>query len=127
MQKIHLGPAKCALDLGDGSERAEYVNQDYILHKLGRPHRAIPAGTTIRSPKAFLAAAPGSIMAIEGPNEPDLNPVTYGGVTDAQWQQVLDVRPPLGRHDGVEPDRRAVPGRRRPASPRRATGRRPPR
>lgn len=34
MQKIHLGPAKCALDLGDGSERAEYVNQDYILHKL---------------------------------------------------------------------------------------------
>ena len=41
MQKIHLGPAKCALDLGDGSERAEYVNQDYILHKLGRPHRAI--------------------------------------------------------------------------------------
>ena len=29
------------MDLGDGSERGEYVNQDYILHKLGRPHRAI--------------------------------------------------------------------------------------
>ena len=37
----HIGPAKCALDLGDGSERAEYVNQDYILHKLGRPHRCV--------------------------------------------------------------------------------------
>ncbi len=41
MKKLHMGPAHCALDLGDGSERAEYVNQDYILHKLGRPHRAI--------------------------------------------------------------------------------------
>jgi len=39
--KIHMGPAKCALDLGDGSERGEYVNQDYILNVLGRPHRAV--------------------------------------------------------------------------------------
>lgn len=39
--QIKLGPAKCALDLGDGSERGLYVNQDYILRKLGRPHRAI--------------------------------------------------------------------------------------
>ena len=39
--RIHMGPAKCALDLGDGSERGEYVNQDYILHTLGRPHRAV--------------------------------------------------------------------------------------
>ena len=38
---VHMGPAKCAVDLGDGSERGEYVNQDYILHKLGRPHRGI--------------------------------------------------------------------------------------
>ena len=36
-----MGPAKCAVDLGDGSERGSYVNQDYILYKLGRPHRAI--------------------------------------------------------------------------------------
>ena len=36
-----MGKAKCALDLGDGSERGEYVEQDYILQKLGRPHRAI--------------------------------------------------------------------------------------
>ena len=41
LKKILMGPAKCAVDLGDGSERGEYVNQDYILHKLGRPHRAI--------------------------------------------------------------------------------------
>ena len=41
MKKLHMGPAHCALDLGDGSERAEYVNQDYILHKMGRPHRAV--------------------------------------------------------------------------------------
>ena len=39
--RIHMGKAKCAVDLGDGSERGEYVNQDYILHKLGRPHRSI--------------------------------------------------------------------------------------
>ena len=38
---VHLGPAKCALDLGDGSERGEYVNQDYILNVLGRPHRLV--------------------------------------------------------------------------------------
>lgn len=39
--KLHMGPAMCAVDLGDGSERGEYVNQDYILNKLGRPHRNI--------------------------------------------------------------------------------------
>lgn len=36
-----MGPANCAVDLGDGSERGEYVSQDYILSKLGRPHRNI--------------------------------------------------------------------------------------
>lgn len=39
--KISLNPAKCALDLSDGSERGLYVNQDYILRKLKRPHRAV--------------------------------------------------------------------------------------
>lgn len=39
--RIHMGEAKCGLDLGDGSERAEYVCQDYILNKLGRPHRCV--------------------------------------------------------------------------------------
>lgn len=41
VKKLHMGPAQCALDLGDGSERGEYVNQDYILNSLGRPHRAV--------------------------------------------------------------------------------------
>ncbi len=41
MYALHMGKAKCAVDLGDGSERGEYVNQDYILHTLGRPHRSI--------------------------------------------------------------------------------------
>ena len=41
LKKISLTPAKCAVDLGDGSERGLYVNQDYILNKLGRPHRGI--------------------------------------------------------------------------------------
>ena len=41
MKKVTLKPAQVALDLGDGSERAAYVNQDYILRKLGRPHRCV--------------------------------------------------------------------------------------
>ena len=39
--RIHMGKAKVALDLSDGSERGEYVGQDYILHTLGRPHRNV--------------------------------------------------------------------------------------
>lgn len=39
--KASLLPARCAVDLSDGSERGEYVCQDYILNRLGRPHRAI--------------------------------------------------------------------------------------
>ncbi len=41
IRKIRLTPAACAVDLGDGSERGFYVDQDYILNKLGRPHRAV--------------------------------------------------------------------------------------
>ena len=41
ISKVCLTPARCAVDLGDGSERGFYVNQDYILHKLNRPHRGI--------------------------------------------------------------------------------------
>jgi hypothetical protein len=39
--KVRLSPASCSVDLGDGSERGEYVNQDYILRLMGRPHRGI--------------------------------------------------------------------------------------
>lgn len=41
IKKTVLGPAKCAVDIGDGSERGFYVKQDYILSKMGRPHRAV--------------------------------------------------------------------------------------
>ena len=41
MNKIILTKADCALDLGDGSERGLYVNQDYILHKMKKVHRGI--------------------------------------------------------------------------------------
>ena len=41
INSVILSEAKCGLDLGDGSERGEYVCQDYILNKLGRPHRAV--------------------------------------------------------------------------------------
>lgn len=39
--KVFLKSAPCALDLGDGSERGLYVNQDYILSKMGKIHRGI--------------------------------------------------------------------------------------
>lgn len=41
LKKVKLIPAKFAVDLGDGSERGCYVNQDYILQKMHRPHRGI--------------------------------------------------------------------------------------
>ncbi len=41
IRRVHLSGAKCSLDLGDGSERGEYVSQEYILNVLGRPHRAV--------------------------------------------------------------------------------------
>ncbi|MCR5205728.1 MAG: hypothetical protein K6E47_11780 [Lachnospiraceae bacterium] len=41
IKNIKLTPAGCAVDLSDGSERGLYVGQDYILRKLGRPHRAV--------------------------------------------------------------------------------------
>lgn len=41
ISKVKLTPAQCAVDLGDGSERGLYVDQDYILNKLHRPHRGI--------------------------------------------------------------------------------------
>ncbi len=43
---LHMGPAKCAVDIGDGSERGEYVDQDYILNALGRPHRGVSLMTS---------------------------------------------------------------------------------
>ena len=41
LTRIHMGSARIAMDLTDGSERGEYVSQDYILHTLGRPVRSV--------------------------------------------------------------------------------------
>ena len=39
--RVKLIKALCGLDMGDGSERAEYVCQDYILDKMGRMPRRV--------------------------------------------------------------------------------------
>jgi hypothetical protein len=41
-----------------------------------------PLATTIQDLRAFTRVAPSAIWALEFPNEPDLNPVTYAGMTD---------------------------------------------
>ena len=39
--KLHMGPAPCAVDLGDGSERGEYVCQITYWINWAGPHRSI--------------------------------------------------------------------------------------
>lgn len=65
--KVFLKAADCALDLGDGSERGFYVNQDYILQKLRGLHRGISLmytyypndkGWPVRSSIAFPQKTP---------------------------------------------------------------------
>ncbi|MBN2406382.1 MAG: hypothetical protein JXJ19_01685 [Elusimicrobia bacterium] len=41
MRYLKMLPARCAADIGDGSERAEYVPQEHLLEALGRPSRAV--------------------------------------------------------------------------------------
>ncbi len=41
MKYVLMKAPLCAADITDGSERAEYVPQKYILEVTGRPHRAI--------------------------------------------------------------------------------------
>ena len=41
MNKVIMKSPGCCLDMGDGSERALYVNQDYILQKMRKIHRGI--------------------------------------------------------------------------------------
>ena len=41
ISRVFLKKAECSLDLGDGSERGPYVNQDYILQKMRKLHRGI--------------------------------------------------------------------------------------
>lgn len=41
ISRVFMKEAPCALDMGDGSERGLYVNQDYVLRKMGKIHRGI--------------------------------------------------------------------------------------
>ena len=38
---VKMKPAGCSVDIGDGSERGEYVCQDYLLRLFHRPHRGV--------------------------------------------------------------------------------------
>ncbi len=41
LRQASLGEAPCAFEVTCLSERSRYVNQDYVLRTVGRPHRAI--------------------------------------------------------------------------------------
>lgn len=43
-----------------------------------------PIATSISDLKRFMTVVPGSFFAVEFPNEPDLNPITYNGMTDVR-------------------------------------------
>lgn len=54
-----------------------------------------PLATTIEDLVAFARLCPGAIWAIEYPNEPDLNPVTYNGITDRRLGARIGEAPAL--------------------------------
>ncbi|MEA3346609.1 MAG: hypothetical protein U9Q21_00785 [Candidatus Auribacterota bacterium] len=41
MRYVKMNASRCAADIGDGSERGEYVPQEYVFKALERPSRAI--------------------------------------------------------------------------------------
>ena len=41
MKYVKMNAPCCTADIGDGSERAEYIPQEYVFKTLGRPSRAI--------------------------------------------------------------------------------------
>ncbi|MBQ1833238.1 MAG: hypothetical protein II114_05640 [Treponema sp.] len=68
IRRVFMKKADCSLDLGDGSERGFYVDQDYILRKLHKPHRGISLmytyyptdeGWPLRASIAFPQKTPG--------------------------------------------------------------------
>jgi hypothetical protein len=97
---VRLSPAPCSLDLGDGSERGEYVDQDTVLSVLGRPHRTIglmycyypfDKGWPKRASEAFK----GKTLHAWGYPYDDYFPFTGGPKGDANgpvFQQMRDVR-----------------------------------
>jgi len=97
---VRLSPADCSLDLGDGSERGAYVDQDTVLSVLGRPHRAISLmycyypfdkGWPLRASEAFPNDGSGSW----GYPYDDYFPFTGGPKGDTKgpvFQQMRDIR-----------------------------------
>ena len=98
---IHLGKADCSVDLGDGSERGEYVSQDYILSRLGRPMRSISLMYCYYPFDKEWPARISELMGKEGRNSvwdypyDDYFPYT-GGIggdrNSAVFQQMRDIR-----------------------------------
>ncbi|MBR6761064.1 MAG: hypothetical protein IKM30_03410 [Oscillospiraceae bacterium] len=101
LHRIHMGPAICAADLSDGSERGEYVCQDYILRKLGRPHRSInlmycyyPLDKGWPGRASVVHASPDISFAWDFPYD-DYFPYTggKGGDLDSEvFRQMQDIR-----------------------------------
>jgi len=58
---------------------AAYGYRFLFTHRPGRDPTL-----EVRDIAEFNRLFPGSVVAYEGPNEPDLNPVTYGGMTDTR-------------------------------------------
>ena len=121
--RIHMGKAKCAVDLGDGSERGEYVDQDYILAKMGRPHRSIslmycyyPLDEGWPGRASVVHASPDVSFAWDFPYD---DYFTYkgglGGSTEGEpFEYMREIRPPrtgrLPDADHRPPRVRRAPG-----------------
>lgn len=98
---LHMGEAVCSLDLGDGSERGEYVNQDYILNKLGRPHRGInlmycyyplDEGWPARASEAFEATDKTNAWAYPYDDYFPFRGGLNGDKNDPVFEQMRDIR-----------------------------------
>ena len=93
--QVKLLPAKCALDIGDGSERGEYVSQQYILNVLGRPHRAVNIMYTYYTHDKYWpariseACADMDVSSAWGYPYDDYYPFCEGG---KQFEQMRDIR-----------------------------------
>lgn len=95
IKKLKLLPAKSAVDLSDGSERGSYVDQDYILQKLYRPHRGVnlmycyyplDEGWPKRAREAFSDAEVG--FAWDYPYD---DYFTYGGGLGSDGKRCADI------------------------------------
>ena len=101
VKKVKLTPAGCAVDIGDGSERAEYVCQDYMINKLGRPHRNISLMYTYYPkdkewPQRISEAHPEMKISYQWEYPYDDYPIYGGGIggslDNAPFTQMRDIR-----------------------------------